>query len=103
MHLLTIIKKINILIPVFSICMLISVETSAKTVIDHVGRRVSVPDNPQKIIALAPSITEVIYDLGEEHRLRGVTQYSDFPAQAKTLPRVGSYVRLDLEKIVIMY
>jgi iron complex transport system substrate-binding protein len=102
MHLLTIIKKINILIPVFSICMLISVETSAKTVIDHVGRRVSVPDNPQKIIALAPSITEVIYDLGEEHRLRGVTQYSDFPAQAKTLPRVGSYVRLDLEKIIAL-
>jgi len=90
------------LLPVYCIFMLLSVETSAKTVIDHVGRTVSLPDNPQKIIALAPSITEVIFDLGEEHRLRGVTQYSDYPAQASALPRVGSYVRLDLEKIIAL-
>jgi len=102
MFILTIINKIKILIPMFCFCMMLSVETSAKTVIDHVGRSVSVPDNPQKIIALAPSITEVIYDLGEENRLRGVTQYSDYPAQARTLPRVGSYVRLDLEKIIAL-
>jgi iron complex transport system substrate-binding protein len=50
-------------------------------------------------VALAPSITEIIFDLGCQDRLVGVTRYSDYPPQAKTLPQVGSYVQLNLEKI----
>lgn len=67
---------------------------------DQLGRIVNVPGNPQRVIAFAPSITEIIFSLEQEHRLKGVTTYSDYPEQAKTLPRVGSYVHLDLEKIV---
>lgn len=74
----------------------------AGTVIDQVGRKVVVPDDPQRVISLAPSITEIIYDLGEEKRLQGVTKYSDYPAQAKALPKVGTYVHLDLERIVAL-
>lgn len=84
------------------LCLDVSPAVSARTVIDQVGRNVTVPDNPTKIIALAPSITEIIYDLGAENRLQGVTQYSDYPAEARNLPRVGSYVRLDLEKIIAL-
>ena len=72
----------------------------AGTVTDQVGRNMIVPDNPQRIIAMAPSITEIIYDLGREKRLVGVTQYSTYPPEAKSLPRIGSYVRPDIEKIV---
>jgi iron complex transport system substrate-binding protein len=61
-----------------------------------------VPDNPMRVIALAPSITEVIFDLDQEKRLVGVTQYSTHPSEAESLPRVGSYVRLDIEKIVAL-
>lgn len=92
--------RFKTLIPVFCICLLLSVEAVAGTVIDQVGRKVTVPDNPQKVISLAPGITEIIYDLGQAERLVGVTQYSTYPPAAKSLPRVGSYVRLDLEKIV---
>ncbi len=74
----------------------------AGSVTDQLGRRVNVPDAPQRIIALAPSITEIIYALGEERRLRGVTQFSDYPEAALALPQVGSYVNLDLEKIVAL-
>jgi iron complex transport system substrate-binding protein len=86
---------------VFS-CFLITVDASAGHVIDQVGRPVEVPDNPERIIALAPSITEIIYDLDEQTKLKGVTQFSNYPDQARFLPRVGSYVRLDLEKIVAL-
>ena len=72
------------------------------TVTDQAGRQLIVPDDPKRVISLAPSITEIIYDLGQERKLKGVTQYSDYPAAAKALPRVGSYVRLDLEKIVAL-
>ena len=72
----------------------------AGPVIDQVGRTLVVPENPTRVIALAPSITEIIYDLGQERKLIGVTQYSTYPSEAESLPRVGSYVRLDIEKIV---
>jgi iron complex transport system substrate-binding protein len=77
-------------------------EASSATVTDQVGRQIIVPDNPQRVIALAPSITEIVFDLGQEHKLKGATQFSDYPVAAKSLPRVGSYVRLDLEKIVAL-
>ena len=74
----------------------------AGSVTDQVGRTFAVSENPTRVIALAPSITEIIYDLGQEKRLVGVTQYSTYPPEAESLPRVGSYVRPDIEKIVAL-
>jgi iron complex transport system substrate-binding protein len=67
---------------------------------DLLGRRVLVPENPHRIIAMAPSITEIIFALKRERCLVGVTQYSDYPDAAVQYPKIGSYVNLDLEKIV---
>ena len=75
-------------------------QSAARMVADELGRRMTVPDNLKRIVSLAPSITEIIFALGREDLLKGVTQFSDFPPEAANLPRVGSYVHLDLEKIV---
>jgi len=72
------------------------------TVTDLLGRSVSAPDDPRRVIALAPNITEIIFALKQQHRLAGVTRYSDFPADASKFPKVGSYVHLDLERIVAL-
>ncbi len=69
---------------------------------DQLGRQVLVPDSPQRIVSLAPSITEIVFALGEGHRLKGVTQHCDHPPEAEILPKVGSYVHLDVEKIVAL-
>jgi len=61
-----------------------------------------VPENAQRVVALAPNITELIYALGEEHRLAGVSQQSDYPPAAKSLPTVGPYIHPDIEKIVAL-
>jgi iron complex transport system substrate-binding protein len=74
----------------------------AGTFVDQLERQITMPDNPQRLISLAPSITEIIYALEQENRLKGVTRYSDFPAAATKLPKIGSYVRLDLERIVAL-
>lgn len=74
----------------------------ALQVTDQLGRTVTLSDNPQRIVAMAPSITEIIFALGQEHRLKGVTRFSDFPPDALLLPKVGSYIHLDLEKIVAL-
>jgi iron complex transport system substrate-binding protein len=75
---------------------------TAKMVSDQLERKIEVPDNPQRIVSLAPSITEIIFQLNQANRLKGVTQFSDYPPQALALPKVGSYVRLDLERIVAL-
>ena len=73
---------------------------AAKILTDQLGRQVSLPDNPIRVVSLAPSITEIVFALGQEDRLIGATRFSDFPETAKNIPKVGSYVHLDLEKIV---
>ena len=77
-------------------------QSAVKKTTDQLGRSVMLPDNPQRIISFAPSITEIIYGLGQEHRLAGVTRFSDFPPEAAKLPKIGSFVRLDLERIVAL-
>jgi iron complex transport system substrate-binding protein len=81
---------------------LIETPSDAKNVIDQLGRHVMVPENPERIVSLAPSITEIVFALDQGSRLKGVTTYSDFPSEAENLPKVGSYVQLDLEKIVAL-
>lgn len=76
--------------------------SAAKIVIDHIGRQVRIPDDPRRVVALAPSITEIIFAHERQDRLVGVTTYSDFPPEATKLPKVGSYVHLNLERIVAL-
>ena len=78
----------------------LSFPAAGKMRADQTGRTVNVPESPQRVVALAPSITEIIYELGCGDRLKGATLYSDYPPPARNLPKVGSYVALDLEKIV---
>lgn len=67
---------------------------------DSLGRLIRVPINPVRVVSLAPSVTEVVFALEQGHMLKGVTRFSNYPPEAKNLPRVGSYVHLDVEKIV---
>lgn len=73
-----------------------------RRVTDSLGRIMEVPDEPQRIVALAPSITEIVFALGQAHRLKGVTRFSDYPPEAEHLPKVGSYVHLDAERIAAL-
>ena len=62
-----------------------------------------IPEDPRRVVALAPSITEIVFALEQEDRLAGVTRFSDYPPEAKRLPKVGTYIYLDLEKIVSLH
>lgn len=74
----------------------------ARTVKDHLGREIQIPEKPERIISLAPSITECLFALEQGDRVIGVTQFSDYPPEAQKLPQVGSYVSLNLERIVAL-
>ncbi len=91
-----------ILIMAAFLFIVISAPSDARIVTDQLGRQVTVTDKPRRVVSLAPNITEIIYALGQENLLKGVTLYSDFPLAAVKLPKVGSYVQLNLEKIVAL-
>jgi iron complex transport system substrate-binding protein len=67
---------------------------------DALGRKITVAKPPRRIVSLAPNITEILYALDIGHRIVGVTIYSDYPDEAKQKPKVGSYVNLNIERII---
>ena len=69
---------------------------------DSLGRRITLEGPPQRIVALAPSITETLYYLGLGDRVVGVTQFSNFPPEAAFKPKVGTYVDVNVEKILTL-
>ncbi|MES0278978.1 MAG: cobalamin-binding protein [Dehalococcoidales bacterium] len=70
------------------------------TLTDYAGRQVTLQAEPQKIISLAPSNTEIIYALGLEDRLMGVTTFCDYPAAALDKPKIGGFNTVELEQVV---
>lgn len=70
------------------------------TVIDDYGRTVAIPKNPQRIISLAPSITEILFSIGLGDKVVGVDDCSDYPEEAKNRTKIGSYLMPNLEIIV---
>ena len=89
-----------LLILLFGFAVIPILSSADKTVRDQLDRSMAVSDSPVRIISLAPSITEILFALNLDDRLIGATQFSDYPEKAKLLPKVGSYVNLDIEKIV---
>jgi iron complex transport system substrate-binding protein len=54
---------------------------------------------PQRIVSTTPSITELLFALGLGPKVVGVTNYCRYPAEARTLPRIGTYIQPDMERI----
>src|SRR5258705_10439257 len=65
---------------------------AAFTVIDMLGREVTLPAPPRRIVSLVPSATELIFALGGEDRLVGRTDYCDYPPEARSKPGVGGLI-----------
>lgn len=57
---------------------------------------------PQRIVSLLPSLTETVCALGACDRLVGVDRYSDWPAQVRTLPRLGGLDDASIERVVAL-
>ncbi|MEK6691962.1 MAG: helical backbone metal receptor, partial [Nitrospirota bacterium] len=57
---------------------------------------------PERIVSLAPSITEIVYALGLKDRLVGVTTYCDYPEEAKKKPKVGGMVNPSVEAVITL-
>jgi iron complex transport system substrate-binding protein len=69
------------------------------TVTDFQNRSVTVPQRPERIVSIGPSITEFLFALGAGPRVVGADDFSDEPAAAKQLEKVGG-IKVNFEKVV---
>lgn len=60
------------------------------------------PLEPQRIVSLAPSITETLFALGLGDRIVGATRYCDYPPEALEIPRAGGYFDVNYEALLLM-
>lgn len=74
----------------------------ALTLNDDSGASLTLPRPAQRIVSLAPHLTELLFAAGAGERVVGVGAWSDYPEAAKTLPQVGDSAMLDLERIVAL-
>ena len=57
-------------------------------------------DPPQRIISLAPSITEILFAVGAGDRVVGVSTYCDYPPEATRIDRIGTFLQPNIERIL---
>jgi iron complex transport system substrate-binding protein len=76
---------------------------AATTITDDTGQRVTLPNLPQRIISLAPGATEMLFAAGAGNRLIATVEFSDQPAEAKRVPRIGDVTAIDMERLVALH
>lgn len=69
---------------------------------DDLGNTVRLATPAQRIVSLAPHMTETLFAAGAGERIVGTVDYSDYPEAAKKIQRVGGYSRFDLEAIAAL-
>lgn len=65
-----------------------------------IGSRPAFCAPPVRIVSLAPSITEILFDLGLESRIVAVTDFCDYPREAKNKPKIGGFANPSLEAVI---
>lgn len=63
-------------------------------------RSKTLPKAPERIVSLAPNLTEILFELGLGDRVVGVTRFCDYPPEAKGITKIGGYIDPDLEAII---
>lgn len=80
----------------------VGAESSGIAVLDDLDREVVLEGPAQRVISLAPNLTENLFAVGAGDQLVGVVSYSDYPEAAKEIQQVGSFHQLDMERIVAL-
>lgn len=69
---------------------------------DDLGRKVKIPEKVTRAVSLAPNLTEIIFAVGGGDKLVGVTDYCNFPEEAKKIQKIGDTLKPNIENIVAL-
>jgi len=85
---------------IFYLMFIATYSKAEMVLLDGVGREVLLEQSASRIISLAPHITELLFASGARDQVVGVVEFSDYPERAKTIARIGSYNKFDIERII---
>ena len=75
---------------------------ATREVVDDIGRHVQVAARPERIVSLAPSITEILFAIGAGDRIVATTSFCTFPPEAANTTKIGDTQRPDVERILAL-
>lgn len=75
-------------------------EWTPVTLTDDGSAAVTISSQPQRIISLSPANTEILFALGLNDSIVGVTEYCTYPAEAMTKEKIGGYSEVNVERVV---
>ena len=73
---------------------------ASRTVQDETGRAVTVPDHPQRVVCLAPSLVDDVFSIGGGAQVAAITDFTRYPLEALKKPSVGEPIHPSLERIL---
>lgn len=76
---------------------------ASRQVQDELGRTMTIPDRPHRVVCLTPSITDTVYALGAGNDVVGISDYTKFPAEALKKPSVGQVLNPSVEAVVALH
>jgi iron complex transport system substrate-binding protein len=90
----------NQLLPILMAACSLTAYAAPVTVKDDTGLTVTLPTPASRIVTLSPSVVEVTYAAGAGDKIVATVEYSDYPASALKIPRVGGHSKIDLEAVI---
>ncbi|HEY9503252.1 MAG TPA: ABC transporter substrate-binding protein, partial [Pyrinomonadaceae bacterium] len=82
--------------------LVVSHSTSTRSIKDDTGVAVVIPQSVERVVSLAPNLTEIAFAVGGGSRLVGDTSYCDYPEAAKSISKVGDTLHPSIERIIAL-
>jgi iron complex transport system substrate-binding protein len=79
-----------------------TVEMKTREFTDDLGRTVQVPEKIDRVISLAPNLTEIIFAVGGGEKLVGVTTFCNYPPEAEAIQKVSDTLTPNIESIIAL-
>jgi iron complex transport system substrate-binding protein len=100
------VKLLPIFVILFSLLVSMAIGCQSQfqpgTYTDDTGRGVAIEEVPQRIVSFGPSITEILFALGLGEKVVGVDDFSDYPAEAQSKPKIGNAYSPSIENLVAL-
>jgi iron complex transport system substrate-binding protein len=77
--------------------------SALRVLTDEAGRKVTLPDRVHRIVCLTPSITDTVYAIGAGADVVGITDYTQYPPEARQKSSIGGVLRPSLERIAVLH
>lgn len=77
-------------------------KVAGKYIVDDLHKKIEINEIPQRVITLAPNLTELLFEIGQGEKIIGNTTYCNYPDSAKSIAKVADLLSVNNEKIIAL-